>query len=409
MTGFDKEQLKKDIKEELLKNEILMDIDCEEGIKLSYLLSALQKRWKLVLGLTLLVGLLSVIYAFILPNYYKSSASVYIYSKNNHSSLSSFFYLKNDSSLDSGKVSLLNTSLRSETMSEYIINKFGIATNTAIIGNKCITEEDLIFDNVLKKYKRVVSVNYDSNNNLIGISAETMSATLSADIVNAYLEKLEDFSNSPQKAKLKFIENQLAKVSKELEKSENELKEYQEKHNFFSIEKQSSRIINKLVTLDTQKNEVEFSIGWLKSYLEKTDLSKENITDINTQIEASNWKKGNIEKKIQELEKELSEIPDTSMEFVRLKRNLSVKEKIYEILNEQHEIAKIAEAEEGCQYQIIDRPRVSKLKSKPARKTICVLYTFIAFIFSICLAIVLEFVGKKNNTDPQQVEAEKEA
>ena len=175
---------------------------------------------------------------------------------------------------------------------------------------------------------------------------------------------------------------------------------------FFSLEKQSSIIISKLASLEAQKNEVEYSIGWLKNYKENNAFLKENSDEIKLQIEASNWKKADIEKKIQKLEKELKEYPDTSMDFIRLKRNLSVKEKIFEILNEQHEIAKIAEAEEGCQYKIIDRPRVSKLKTKPNRKSICILYTFVAFVFSIGLAVVLEYFEKSNKTELQQEETE---
>ena len=411
MTGFDKEQLRKDVKEELIKSDAMMDIDGNDCIEFSSLCSILRKRWKLILIFTLAAGVLSVIYSLFLPNYYKSSASVYLFPRNNYSSLSASFYnAKSDSLLDNGEVSLLNTSLKSESMSEYIINKFGIATNPAVVGDKSnFKEEDLIFDKVLANFERIVSINYDSNNNLITISAETMSATTSADIVNAYLEKLEDFTNNPQKAKLKFIENQLSKVTSELEKSENDLKKYQQKHNFFSLDKESSVILNKLASLEAQKNEVEYTIGWLKNYTEKAEGLKENMSEITVQIEANNWKKNNIELKIQELEKELGEIPDTSMEFVRLKRNLSIKEKIFEILNEQHEIAKIAEAEEGCQYKIIDRPRVSRLKSKPYRKSICILYTFIAFVFSIGLAVVMEYSGKSNKIDLQQTETEEKA
>ncbi|MBQ2594837.1 MAG: hypothetical protein II567_16350 [Candidatus Riflebacteria bacterium] len=410
MTGLDKEQLKKDIKEELLKSDILTDRDDSEGIEFTSLCSIFRKKWKLILFITLAVAVLSVIYALSLPNYYKSSASVYLFSKNNYSSLSAFINnVKSDSLMDSGEVSFLNTSLKSDSMSEFIINKFGIATNPAVIGNKILKEEDLILDKVLFTFKQIVAINYDSNNNLITISAETMSATTSAEIVNAYLEKLEDFTNNPQKEKLRFIENQLSKISKELEKAENELKDYQEKHNLFSLEKQSSIVISKLVSLEAQKNEVEFNIGWLKNYIEKNDVLNGNTDEIKLQVDAYNWKKAEIEQKILELEKELKEFPDNSMEFTRLKRNLSVKEKIFEILNEQYEIAKIAEAEEGCQYKIIDRPRVSKLKSKPYRKSICILYTFAAFVFSIGLAVVLEYTGKPNTTELPQAETEVKA
>ena len=91
-------------------------------------------------------------------------------------------------------------------MCKYIINRFGIATNSAILNLKNSDSFNPIYENVLKNYKKLVHIDYDKPKSLIEITVETMSATTSADIVKAYIEKLEDFSVSPQKARLKFIE-----------------------------------------------------------------------------------------------------------------------------------------------------------------------------------------------------------
>ena len=399
MTDINEEQLKNEIKEEISKIETLRENEEDEIIKFSDFYSIICKRWKLILSVTLIAGILSVIYALSLPNKYKSTASVYLFSNSNYSALNGFFNkFKIESLPDMGEVSLLNTSLKSDSMSEYIINRFGIATNPAIIGDSKVDESEIVFDKVLKQYKRIVLINYDANNNLISISAETFSATTSADIVNAYIEKLDEFSNGPQKTKLKFIENQLAKVSSDLEKSENELKTFQEKHNFYSFDKEYTKALNKLASLEAMKNESELTVGLLKQFASKeNEDSKNQKSELMKEIEVNDWKTNAIDTKIKTLEKELKEIPDIMVEYARLKRNLSIKERIFETLNEQHEIAKIAEAEESSQFKIVDRPRISKVKSKPARTGICVFITFIGFMLGICYAFVDELKNKKKN------------
>ena len=397
MSEINTEQLKKEIKEELIKSEILMSFEDSEGLSFKSIISFFKRRWMLIISIPIVVGILSIIYSLNIPNSYKSTASVYVYSTGKSSALNGFLNSFNsDSHEESGNVSLLNISLKSEAMSEFIINRFGLATNPAIIGNKTPSDEDLIFDNVLKKYDSIVNINYDTANNLIRISAETMDPSVSCKIVEACLSKLDEFTKGPNKQKLDFIKNQLDIARKELEQSENELKGFQEKNNVILIQNKSNRALDKLTALEKDKNEVDISLEQLNILIETNQNSKIDITELKAQFEAEKAKSSAIEAKIKDLKQEIESLPEIMLEFDRLKRAVLVKEKIYSVLNEQHEIAKISEAEEGYQYKIVDKPRIAKIKSKPSRIKICITAVLISLILSILLSLLLDFTQCDN-------------
>lgn len=399
MSDINPEELKKELKSELIKNEILMSLDEEECFSLSDLINIGKKNWKLIFFFTLIAGIISAIYTLSLPNYYKSSATIFIFSNDRSRALNVFLNrLESNSDIDNSNASLIYSSLNSISMKEYIIKRFGIATNSAIVNNDNSSENyDLIYENTLKYFNRIVSIDYDKNNSIIKISAETKSPNISADIVNAYLERLKSFSTGPQKEKLKFIEAQLFKVKEELENSEDELRKFEEKYKIFSFDRQINIITNELATLKAKRNDIELSNSLLSSYLENSSNEAEKA-EIKKQIEAETKKTIAINVKIDELNNKVSSLLQISIELSRLKRNISVKEKVYSVLNEQYEIAKISEAEEGYQYKIIDRPRIEKLKSKPYRATLCILITFTAFVLSICISIFKGFNQKSKRT-----------
>ncbi len=391
MSEINIEQLKKEIKEELIKSEILMSIEDGEGFTLTKLSSFFKNNWKIIVFIPLIVVIISAVYSFYLPNYYKSSASIYIFPNGKSSALNGFFYnFSEDSYTDSGNASLLFNSLKSDSMYEYIINRFGIATNPAIIEDRPITEKELIYDKVLKDIKEIIKINYDPSNRIITISAETMIATTSAEIVNAYLDKMDQFTKGPRKEKLEFVKKQLDKTKTELEESENALKVFQKQHKLLSIDKKYMETINKITSLEIKKNEAEITLEQLKTYISNSKDTKIDLSEIKNQCDSEVAKINSIDSKIKELDKEINDMPENMLELARLKRTISVKEKIYSVLNEQYEIAKIAEAEESYQFKIIDKPRIAILKSRPSRTKICLTALLISLILSFGISLFRE-------------------
>lgn len=399
------EQLKKEVKEELLKREILMGLE-EDEIDLFELLGVLKKYWKLIVFFPIIIAILVAGYSLTMPNFYKSQATIFVHSSGSNSALSGLLSSFNmagmiGASNSGGGANYLTVFLKSATMSDYIIKRFGIATNPAIVGPVAEEPQVIIYDNLLKTMDKIVTVDNDPKTGLITVSCETMSATTSAEIVTAYIENLDKFSKGPQKEKRVFVEKQLAKMSVEMEQAENEFKAFQDKYKMFALDKQTTVTIDKLASLETQKINSEIAVEMQQSLL-KSSGSVPELVKIEAQKTAEEAKSAAIKKEISEVEKSLSTLPDVALEFARLQRNLRVKEKLYGVLMEQNEMAKISEAEEGSQFEVIDEARIPELKSKPKRAIMVILGGLSAGVFAVFAAFLIEFIKRRKAKDAKE-------
>lgn len=398
------DQLKKEVKEELLKREIMMGLQ-EDEIDLFELLAVLKKYWKLIVVFPVVIAILVAGYSLLMPNYYKAQGTIFVHSSSGGSGmLASLMGSLPIGGLmgglgGGGGANYLTCFLQSATMSDYIIKTFGIATNPAIIGDKLPDpDEPIIYDDILKMMEKIVSVDNDAKTGLITISAETMNATTSAEIVAAYIDRLGKFSMGPQKEKRIFIEKQLALVGKELEVTENEYKNFQDKYKMFALDKQTAAAIDKMALLETQRVTSNISLEMQQSLL-KSSGNVAELVKVEAQKVAEEAKTEAIKKEIGEMEKELATLPDVSMEFLRLQRNLKVKEKVYAVLIEQYEMAKITEAEEGSQFEVIDQPRIPERKSKPKRAIMVILAGLSAGVLAVFAAFLMEFLKRRKEQE----------
>jgi uncharacterized protein involved in exopolysaccharide biosynthesis len=394
------EQLKKEVKEELLKREILMGLE-EDEIDLFELFRVLVKHWKLVIVMPFLVAVVTALYSLTLPNHFKATATIFVHSSGGKmSSLLSSLPMAGliGGFGGGGSAEYLMAYLKSRTMSERIINRFGVATNTAIVGPK--PDPEIKYDEVLKIVDRIVSVDKDKDG-LITIAAETLSPELSAEIAAVYLEYLAGFARGPQKEKRVFVESQLEKVSRELETAENEFKAFQDAKKMYSMEKQASAMIDRLAQLEAEKVQAGIALKMQQSML-KASGNLPELVKLEGQKVSGEAKLEALNKEITEAEKVLAGMPELALEFIRLQRNLKVKEKVFSVLTEQYEMAKIAEAEEGSQFEVIDKPRPPELKSKPRRSIMVILAGLSAGVLGVFAAFLIEFVRRRKEQEAKE-------
>ncbi|OGK10251.1 MAG: hypothetical protein A2W80_19375 [Candidatus Riflebacteria bacterium GWC2_50_8] len=396
---IDPEQLKKEVKEELIKREILMGLE-EDEIDLFELFRVLVKHWKLVVVMPFVVAIVVAIYSLTLPNHFKASSTIFVHSNSKLSALSSLPFAGMIPGLGGGGggAEYLMVYLKSRTMSDRIIKRFGIATHPAIVGDN--PKDDIKYDEILKIVNNIVSVDKDKDG-LITISAETLVPEVSAEIAMAYVDYLSAFARGPQKEKRVFIEQQLEKVSKELEQSEEIFKAFQDQHKMFALEKQAATVIEKLARLEAEKIGAGVSLQMQESLL-KSSGNVPELVKIEGQKVSEEAKIAALEKEIGLTEKEIATLPQLALEFARLQRNLKVKEKVFGVLTEQHEMAKIAEAEEGSQFEVIDVARAPELKSKPRRSIMVILAGLSAGVLGVFAAFLIEFIRRRKAQDAKQ-------
>lgn len=396
---IDTELIKKEVKEELLKREIMIGLE-EDEIDLFELFGVLKKHYKLVLIMPLIVAILVALYSLTMPNYYKSSATLYVQSKSGGlssvlSSIPMAGMLGLGQSSDSG---YLEAFLKSNTMSGIIIQKFGIATNTAIVGPNPKPASDVKYDDLLNTVNKTVSIGNDAKSGLITISAETMDANLSAQITNSYIEHLTRFANEPQRKKLLFLSEQLAQVTKDSNEAQESLKKFQDENKMFTLEEYAKSIVERMTKLQTEKFSTEVSMQTqdrlMQSFGSMPELIKLEALKV---AEATRIKAINDE--ISVTQTAMESLPKLALEFARLRVALSVKEKLFTMITEQHELAKIAIADESSAFDIIDSPLVPELKSKPKRATMVILAGLLAGVIGVFSSFLIEFIQKRKQKE----------
>ena len=396
---IDTELIKKEVKEELLKREIMIGLE-EDEIDLFELFGVLKKHYKLVLIMPLIVAILVALYSLTMPNYYKSSATLYVQSKSGglNSVLSSIpmaGMLGLGQSSDSG---YLEAFLKSNTMSGIIIQKYGIATNTAIVGPNPKPASDVKYDDLLNIVNKTVSIGNDAKSGLITISAETMDANLSAQITNSYIEHLTRFANEPQRKKLLFLSEQLAQVTKDLNEAQESLKKFQDENKMFTLEEYAKSIVERMTKLQTEKFSTEVSMQTqdrlMQSFGSMPELIKLEALKVaeTTRIKA-------ISDEITVTQTAMESLPKLALDFARLRVALSVKEKLFTMITEQYELAKIAIADESSAFDVIDSPLVPELKSKPKRATMVILAGLLAGVIGVFSSFLIEFIQKRKQKE----------
>ncbi|NLI74806.1 MAG: hypothetical protein GX442_00025 [Candidatus Riflebacteria bacterium] len=410
MSGeIDTESLKQEIKQELLKREILMGMEDDE-IDLFELGKVLLRRWRLVIVMPVVVAVLAAVISLLMPNYYKAQSTIFVHSKGGGgmSSLLSSLPLGGmlgGLGMGGGSAEYLMAHLKSRTITTQIINRFGLATSTLVLGDPL--PDDLKFDDVLKAVENMVTVSKDKDG-LITVAVETKSASFSAEVAETYLAFLETFAKGPAREKRVFVENQLAKVKGELELAELAFKAFQDKNKLVALDEQAKALIENLVKLESAKVESSIALKMQESLL-KSSGNVPELVKLEAQKVSEEARLAGLEKAIASVTARLDGVPQLTLEYTHLMRDLKVKEKVFGVLTEQHELAKISEAEEGSQFEIIDHARPPERKSKPKRSLIVILSGITAGMLGVFLAFFLEFLDKRKREESAKTAQAKES
>lgn len=398
-SDIDTEKLKKEIREELLKRQILTGLE-EDEIDLFELFAVLLRQWKLIIFLPIIVGILSAWHSLGLTEYYKADASIYVHSSSRADSILASLPLAGIAGISSGgggSSQYIMAYLNSRTMSDRIINHFGIATHPKIVGDSFDPDKEIVYERVLRTLRGLVDISA-SGDGLIKIEVETRCPEFSAEIAQTYIDFLVAFSRGPQKEKREFIERQLIKVEAELQKAEYAIKDFQDKHRIFQVSDQASSLISRYASVEAQKQSAWVSLQ-MKNRLLEISGNVPELVRIEAEKASEEARIKALEEKLAQLDERLNDVPDLSLEFTRLSRDLAVKEKLHRVLSEQFEMAKISEAEEGSQFEIMDTPRPPDSRSRPARTRMVVMAGLSAGVFSVFAAFLIEFVKRRKKKE----------
>ena len=237
---------------------------------------------------------------------------------------------------------------------------------------------------------------------IISVAAELNDRYLAADVTNALVSELDkinkDKSTSRAKNSRIYIENQLKLTGEKLKKASEDLVQFQEQYKAISLEEQTKTAIEKAgevkgkilaknvelgVALQTMTPDNVYMVQ-LKKEIEELERQY-NYLQYGDSLKLENQK---------EIYIPFADVPEVGLELANLMREVKIQETVWELLNQQYYHAKIQEARDTPTIQVLDEAVPPELRTKPKRKLLVLIGSFLALMLSIFWAFVSEYIDR---------------
>lgn len=343
----------------------------KDGISIVELLTLLVEQKTMVWRVTAGFAVVSVILAFVLPQWY--TATVTLLPPQQSSSLSGAMLsqlgnLGGLASLAGGGLGLKNPNdmyvgmLKSRTVEDAMVQKFGLMQEY----------HKRYFSDARKAFERHASVDGGAKDGLIHISVEARNPKRAAELANGYIDQYRTLSEhlaiTEASQRRLFFEQQLEQAKDNLATAEESLKETEQKTGLIQLDSQARALIESASMLRAQITAKEVEIQSLKTFAtdENAQLvqAQQELNSLREQLAALG---GTGENNDAGLIVPKGRVPQAGLEYVRKLRDVKYYETIFEILARQFEAAKLDEAKQGAVIQVVDSAVPPDKRSFPKR------------------------------------------
>lgn len=221
-----------------------------------------------------------------------------------------------------------------------------------------------------------------------------LAEALVQNIANAYVRQNVDRSSAEAASQLQFVKDQLPTVRKQVEDAQVAMSTYQSRANSVDITMQTKGLLEQEVA-------VEGSIQQLRMKQAEMDRS---FTREHPAYRAMLKQIGDLEARKNGFRREVSALPDTQQELLRLTRDLQVSNELYTALLNQAQQLDLARAGTVGNVRIVDDAVADISQPVKPRKALIVL---VSFLLGALLSIGGAFLARMLNPgveDPAQIE-----
>jgi len=372
------------------------------------LILIVKKRFKLLFFVFICVSVISVVVSLLLPKWYKASVTLMPPKKSMSGGLSSISSLVG--ALPSAGFEMFRGS---EEAMRFL----------AILNSRTVMDQTIKRYNLMEVYqaeniedaRRALFGNLTTeldNEGTITISVIDKSPQLAADIANAfvfYLDSLDRVLNIYEaRNNREFIEKRLEENKLDLKQAEEAFKNFQQKSGTVEITEQTKSEIEMLATLQALivSDEIELEVKKL-SYEE----NHAEIILLRNKLEEMYKKRREMVNGLDSVNQDTSnlfipikKLPNLALQYGRLFREVEIQNKIFAILTEQYEMAKIEEARDVPTVQVLDEAVPPIRKAKPKRAILVLVSTFLTMFLLVIFLITIDRMRALSTTDPTKYE-----
>jgi tyrosine-protein kinase Etk/Wzc len=354
------------------------------------LLAILVRERKLIIGMPVLTGIVTLAASLLMDPIFGSTAKIMPPQQQQSSGVAAMLgQLGGLAGAASGIAGIKNPNdvyvglLESRTVADSLIARFNLKQRY----------ESRTMDDARRKLAAVTSVATGKKDGFITIGTEDKDPQFAATLANAYVEELTKLTQSmaitEASQRRLFFENQLKEAADQLANAEVALRGTQESTGMIEPDAQVKAIITSVAQLRGAISAKQVQISAMKTF-----AANQNPDLLRAQEEMRG-----LEAQLSKLEKArparngdfmvpISKIPAIGVEYVRGVRNVKYYETIFELLAKQFELAKIDEAKNSSMIQILDKAIPAEHKIKPRRAILTIAGTVAGALLGLILAFL---------------------
>jgi capsule polysaccharide export protein KpsE/RkpR len=219
------------------------------------------------------------------------------------------------------------------------------------------------------------------------------------DIAQAYVDELDhlvaEVSTSAARRERMFIERRLVSVRHELEQAEQNFSVFASKNTTLDVKEQTRAMVESAAILQGQLIAAESEVQSLQQIYTTNNVrvrsAQARVEELRRQLQKMSGTDETLASggppAKDDLYPSIRKLPLLGVEWADLYRTAKIQETVYELLNQQYEMARIQEAKEIPVVRVVDPPNIPEKKAFPPRLVVIVLLT--AFFVACAMIIII--------------------
>lgn len=374
----------------------------DEQLHLLDLLTLLSRHRRFIAWFTLGTAVLTAVIVFILPSKYTAATLILPPGQNASTSSALLGQLGGSGALASlagGSLGIKNPGdmyvslFRSRTVEDALIQRFNLMGR---YHKKTMEDARTAFES----HSTVV---LGAKDGLIRITVTDRDPKLAAEMANACVEffhkQNDNLAITEASQRRVFFQQQLLEANQNLTTAEEALKSAEQSTGVLQIDSQAKSLIQSAATLNGQIAAKEVQLQGMRSFATEDNpqmiLAEQELGALKAQLAKLT---GTSENSSSDIIMPKGNIPQAGMEYLNKLRDVRYYETVEELIAKQFEIAKLDEARQGQDVQVVDPAVPPEKRSFPRRTLTIFVATLLGFLVACGWSLLANgFESFKNN------------
>jgi capsule polysaccharide export protein KpsE/RkpR len=264
-----------------------------------------------------------------------------------------------------------------------------------------------------KKLDSRTDVSEDRKSSVITLAVVDRSPQRARDLAQVYVEELNhvvsQVSTSSARRERMFIEQRLTSVKSDLEDAEKQFSVFASKNSALDIKEQTKAMVGAAGELEGQLIAAQSELQSLEQIYTDNNVRvrslRARVDELKRQSEMLRGTDASLASDATQPDQmypPIRKLPLLGVEWADLYRRMKIQETVYELLNQQYELARIQEAKEIPTVNVIDPANLPERKSWPPRLMIIVLLTVLSVAGAVVKIVGAERIQSLEPDDPRR-------